>query len=235
MTVEHHHHHKDDDTLIAQWGRKFLDAAKTPPSRTTWLVLVCLVLGGTLIGAWFYFTAAATAASSTLWTKLDLTDSDDLAAFAHDQPTTVQGRYALVRVARRDMQDVALLGGANADREKAAKEIDDARANYQKLVEEAGDTPALMQESLMGAAKSNEALGDLDKAKKYYDQLAHDYPNTALGRQAQQRSKALDDPEVKKQIQTLADELRRSSKSVLTRPQARARGFVKPRACAWGW
>ena len=207
MTVEHHHHHKEDDTLIAKSYRKFVEAAKTPPSRTTWLILVCLLLAGTLIGVWFYFTATASAASSALWTQLDLTHGDNLTAFAHEQPTTVQGRYALARTARASMQEVALLGGANVDRDKAAKDIDDARAIYQKLVQEAGDTPSLMQETLMGAAKSNETLGDLDKAKQYYSQLARDYPKTALGQQAEQRVKDLDDPDLKDQIQTLAAEL----------------------------
>ncbi len=171
-------------------------------------MLVCLVLAFTLIGVWFYFTATATAASSTLWTKLDLTGGADLQKFAQESnhQNTVQGRWAEVRAARLDMQDVALLGGSNAERDKAATEIEGARAIYQKLVQEAGDTPSLMQESLMGLAKSNEILGDLGKAKQYYDQLARDYPKTALGQQAQQRSKALDDPDVKDQIQTLAAE-----------------------------
>ena len=73
-------------------------------------------------------------------------------------------------------------------------------------MQEAGDTPSLMQESLMGLAKSNEILGDLGKAKQYYDQLARDYPKSAFGQEAQERSKALDDPDKKDQIQTLAAE-----------------------------
>lgn len=208
MTVEHHHKHKDDETLLERSLRKAADFAKTPPSRTTWLVLVCLVLAGTLIGVWFYFTAAAAASSSSLWTGLDLTPRADLQKFAQEpnHQNTVQGRWADVRAARLDMQDVALLGGSNSDRDKATTEIKSARDIYQKLVQEAGDTPPLMQESLMGSAKSNEILGDLDKAKQYYDQLARDYPKSALGQDAQQRSKALDDPETMGQIQTLAAE-----------------------------
>ncbi len=208
MTVEHKHKHKDDETLLDRSLRKAAEFAKTPPSRTTWIVLVCLVLVGTLIGVWFYFTATAAASSSTLWTGLDLTPRADLQKFAQEanHQNTVQGRWAEARAARLDMQDVALLGGTNADRDKAAKEIEDARSIYQKLVQEAGDTPPLMQESLMGLAKSNEILGDLDKAKQYYDQLSRDYPKSALGQDAQKRSKALEDPAVKEQIQTLAAE-----------------------------
>jgi len=208
MTVEHHHKHKDDETLLERSLRKAADFAKTPPSRTTWLVLVCLALAGTLIGVWFYFTATAAASSSTLWTGLDLTGRADLQKFAQEanHQNTVQGRWAQVRAARLDMQDVSLLGGSNSDRDRATTEIEEARSIYQKLVQEAGDTPPLMQESLMGLAKSNEIRGDLDKAKQYYDQLARDYPKTVLGQEAQERSKALDDPDVKDQVQTLAAE-----------------------------
>jgi hypothetical protein len=203
MTVEHHH--KTNDSLLTQSLNKVVEFAKTPPSRTTWLVLICLLLAATLVGVWFYFTGTAAAASSALWTKLDLSAGDDLQKFAHDQENTVQGRYARLMAARRDMQAVAQLG--NLDREEAARKIEDARAIYQKLEQEAGDTPALMQESLMGAAKTNEILGDLDKARHYYDRLANEYPKTALGQEAKDRRAALDDPDTKEQIQTLAAEL----------------------------
>lgn len=205
MPVEHHH--KTNEGLLTHSLNRAVEFAKTPPSRTTWLVLVCLLLAGTLVGVWFYFTGTATASSSALWTKLDLSTGDDLTKFAHDQENSVQGRYARILAARKDMQDVALLGGPNVEREEAARKIEDARAIYQKLADEAGDTPALMQESLMGAAKTNEILGDLDKARHYYDRLANEHPKTALGQEAKDRRAALDDPDTKDQVQTLAAEL----------------------------
>jgi arsenate reductase-like glutaredoxin family protein len=202
MTVEHH---KAEETLIARSMKSVADVVKTPPSRTTWLVVVAVLLVGVLIGAWFFFTASATSASSALWIKLDQTPGDDLMKFAHspNSERTVQARFALAKAARLDMQSVAYLG-SNADRKEAVAKIEEARSTYQKLVEESGDTPALMQESLMGAAKTNEILNDLAKAKRYYERLAHDYPNTVFGKEAADRVKALSDDEEKKAVEALS-------------------------------
>ncbi len=209
MTVEHH---KGDETLIARSMKSVADVVKTPPSRTTWLVVVACLLVAVLIGAWLIFNASATASSSALWLKLDQTPSDDLAKFAHNANNehSVQARFALARGARLDMQNVAYLG-SNADRSVAVKKIEEARSTYQKLVEESGDTPALMQESLMGAAKTNEILGDLVKAKQYYDRLAHDYPNSVFGKEAADRIKVLNEDEGKKAIESLTNQFATSN------------------------
>jgi arsenate reductase-like glutaredoxin family protein len=202
MTVEHH---KADETLITRSMKSVADAVKTPPSRTTWLVVVAVLLIGVLIGAWFLFTASATSSSSALWLKLDQTSGDDLVKFAHspNSERTVQARFALAKAARLEMQNVAYLG-SNIDRKDAVQKIEDARSTYQKLVEESGDTPALMQESLMGAAKTNEILNDLAKAKRYYERLAHDYPNSVFGKEAADRIKVLSDEEGEKDVESLS-------------------------------
>jgi hypothetical protein len=209
MTVEHH---KGEDTLIARSMKSVADVVKTPPSRTTWLVVVAVLLIGVLLGAWLLFNASATASSSALWVKLDQTPNDDLVKFAHNASNerTVQARFALAKAARLDMQNVAYLG-SHADRSVAVKKIEEARSTYQKLVEESGDTPALMQESLMGAAKTNEILNDLPKAKQYYDRLAHDYPNSVFGKEAAKRIKVLSDDEGKKDIDALANQFATSN------------------------
>jgi Tetratricopeptide repeat len=209
MTVEHH---KGEETLIARSMKSVADVVKTPPSRTTWIVVVAVILLGVLIGAWLLFNASATASSSALWVKLDQTPSDDLVKFAHNanNERTIQARFALAKAARLDMQNVALLG-SNAVRSEAVKKIEEARSTYQKLVEESGDTPALMQESLMGAAKTNEILGDLVKSKQYYERLAHDYPNSVFGKEAAERIKVLNDSEGKKDIDALANQFATSN------------------------
>ena len=202
MTVEHH---KGEETLIARSMKSVADVVKTPPSRTAWLVIVAVLLVGVLIGAWFLFTASATTSSSALWIKLDQTPSDDLVKFAHNanNERSVQARFALAKAARLDMQNVASLG-SNTDRKEAVAKIEEARSTYQKLVEESGDTPALMQESLMGAAKTNEILNDLPKAKRYYERLAHDYPNSVFGKEAADRIKVLSDDEGRKDVEALS-------------------------------
>jgi hypothetical protein len=202
MTVEHH---KGDETLITRSMKSVADVVKTPPSPATWLVVVAVLLIGVLIGAWFFFNASATAASSALWIKLDQTSGDDLAKFAQSPNSahTVQARFALAKAARNEMQNVAYLGSVT-ERTDAVQKIQHARETYQKLVEESGDTPPLMQESLMGAAKTNEILNDLPKAKRYYERLAHDYPKSVFGKEAADRIKVLSDDEGKQDVESLS-------------------------------
>jgi hypothetical protein len=212
MTVEHH---KEDETLIAKSLKSFLEAAKAPPSRTTWMVLIGALLVAVLIGSWLFFTSTAAASSSALWLKLNQTPPADLTKFAQEsgQQGTIQARFATAMNARRDMTWVADLGSefppdaeGRTPRDKAIQHITSARDAYQKLAQESGGVDALLQESLMGAGTANEILGDPDKAKEQYKRLATEFPNTALGKEAAERVKALDDESSKKEIKTLAAE-----------------------------
>ncbi len=199
-------HHKDEESLLARWYKDFLTAVKQPPSKSTWLLLVVVLLAAVLIGSWFWFTSSSNASSSELWLKKFQTPPTpaDLEKFAEDpsQKASVQARFALVESARRRMAAVADLG--SDARAKAAPEITKAKDIYEELVRDSGDTPALMQESLFGAAKANEALGDLAKARQFYAQLAKDYKDTVLGREADARIKALDEDAAKKDMQALS-------------------------------
>ena len=206
MTVEHR---KEEENLLTRSYKRFVQAVKKPPSRATWLTLIVLALLAVLVGSWFWFTSSAGAANSELWLKQyeTPTTTADLERFADDpnQQGAVQGRFARAEAARQLMQSVSLLGAGNV-----APQIDQARAGlekardaYEKLVRESGDTPALMQESLLGAARANETLGDLGKAKDFYARLAKDYPNTAPGREADARARDLDDEKAKKDMEKL--------------------------------
>ena len=208
MTVEHHH--KEDESLLAEWWKGFLKAVQTPPSRSTWLILVVVLLGAALVGSWFWFTSSANATNSELWVKKYETPptTADLERFAEDpnQQGSVQARFALAEAARRQMRAVADLGSIS--RAQAGPQIQKARDAYEKLVRESGDVPALMQESLMGAAKANKMLGDPDKAHQFYERLAKESPPSPLTREAEARLKALDDPNTKKEIDALAAEFK---------------------------
>jgi hypothetical protein len=207
MTVEHHH---KDEPLITKWGKEFLAAVKTPPSRTTWIVLIVIVLAAVLVGSWFYFTSAATASSSGLWLKKNQTPpvAAELDRFAQDPSNqgSVQARFAQAEAAGLRMRNAVALLGSLTDRQAAVADIVKARDAFDKLARESGDVPALAQRSLMGAANANETLGDLGRAKQLYEQLARDYPNTALGDEAAARVKALGDENTQKEMATLASE-----------------------------
>ena len=81
------------------------------------------------------------------------------------------------------MRSIDRLESINAeDVNQARAEIQKARDLYENVARESGDMPALMQESLLGAGKANETLGDLGKAHQFYARLAKDYPNTRRAR-----------------------------------------------------
>ena len=69
----------------------------------------------------------------------------------------------------------------------ALSNVKKARDLYVKLIDESSDAPTLAQEALMGAAKGSETLGDLDQAKKYYERLTKDHPQSVYGKDAAKR------------------------------------------------
>jgi hypothetical protein len=211
MTVEHHH---KDEALIVRSYKSVLQSVKKVPPRAAWLIAVVVLLVAVLVGSWFYFTTSATAAASAVWLSwwenAQTSSPADLDKFAKDaaHQGTIQARFARAEAADRRMQEaVPHLGAPTpADRAEAVAQINEARTAYEDLVKESGDAPALMQQCLMGAAKANEVLGDLDKAKQFYQQLAHDHAATALGKEAEARVKALDDDNAKATMAALAHE-----------------------------
>ncbi len=201
-------HHKEEESPIARSFKSFVAAVKKPPSRGTWLLLVVGLLVAVLVGSWFWFTSSAGAASSERWLKKWQTPEtvDALERFAEDpnEKGSLEARFALLQAAELRMQQINQIGSSDPSQdEEARKNVETARAAYEKLVLESGDNPALMRQSLVGAAKANEVLGHLDAAKKYYQQLARDYPNTALGGAAEPRAKALDDKDERAVIEAV--------------------------------
>jgi hypothetical protein len=200
-------HPKEEKSLLTRSFHRFLQAVKKPPSRTTWLVLVVLVLVAVLVGSWFWFIYNGNAASSELWREYAETPRtpSDLERFGND-PThkgSVQARYALADAAGLLMRSTEKLGDlTQADQARA--DVTKARDIYEGLMRDSGDVPDLMQKSLLGAAKANEVLGDLGKAKAEYQQLAKDYKDTTPGQIADARIKALDDANAKAAMDAIA-------------------------------
>jgi hypothetical protein len=209
MAVQHHH--KADETLIARSFKSVMQAVKKPPSRTTWLILIVALLVVVLAGSWFYFTSSATASSSSLWLDwMQKSESGSPAALEKvgqdsGQQSSLQARFAQAEAADRRMQDAVAQLGSVIERIAAVKEIETARDTYERLVRESGDNDALLEQSLMGAAKANETLGDVGKAKQFYQQLAQ-HSKSVLAREAEARANALKDENTKKEIESLAGE-----------------------------
>jgi len=84
-------------------------------------------------------------------------------------------------------------------------QVKQARQLYADLAQECTDDPILAPQTLMGAAKAEEALagipkaddaseslGSLDKALEYYRRLTKNYPNSFLAKAAQERVDSLE-------------------------------------------
>jgi len=84
------------------------------------------------------------------------------------------------------------------DREKAKVLLEQAKINY-RIVEAAADSDQLLEKrAWFGLAQIHESLADLVKAKDYYEKIVISSADSALGKEAQRRIDALDNPAVEK-------------------------------------
>jgi hypothetical protein len=163
---------------------------------TVAIVAVALVV--TMVYTWLYFANQSKTADSERWAELDRlitanaysVTPDELQRFADDKKNagTPQARLARFELARYWMQSDRELASPSRDRKAdALSNVKKARDLYVKLIDESSDAPTLAQEALMGAAKGSETLGDLDQAKKYYERLTKDHPQSVYGKDAAKR------------------------------------------------
>jgi tetratricopeptide (TPR) repeat protein len=160
---------------------------------TLGVVGVALVI--TMVYLWIYFANQSKTADSDRWAELNRIISanawtaspDELKRFADDKKNagTPQARLARFELARYWMQSDRDLASLSRDRrDEALRNVKEARNLYVKLIDESGDAPALAQEALMGAANGSETIGEIDQAKKHYEKLAKDYPQSVYGKHA---------------------------------------------------
>ncbi len=177
-------------------------------------LVVALVVGVAV--AWWVYSSVNADNRSKLWLKVDdlasLKDmpaedkadpqkqvkfvKDNMEKLARENPGTMQARVARLEEARllllNGMERIAL---ADPD---AAENVRQAGKLYADLAKESADFPAAQQEALLGAAKANEGVGDLEAARKFYQQLADAKPESKVTELAKAGLKNLDDPEVQK-------------------------------------
>lgn len=83
------------------------------------------------------------------------------------------------------------------DRDSAKLSIDEAITGFEKALAQAGNYELIRQRSTWGLAQAYESKKDLDNAKKYYQQVIADWPETKMAEQAKRRIDSLDDPSTK--------------------------------------
>jgi tetratricopeptide (TPR) repeat protein len=193
------------NTLAKTLGQT-LQGLKEGPSRTTVVVLVLIALAAVLIFTWRYFSSASQEADSALWYKWDnLAAPDQLEGFLKNKEAeeTIQGRLSRFLAARRALHEGLLALGQKDRRDQAQTNLKQAAELYSKLATEPAKVPSLTEEALLGAAQAFEALGDYDKARDLYGQLADKYKDTLQGQSAQRQLDRLNNPANQSALQDL--------------------------------
>jgi biopolymer transport protein ExbB/TolQ len=187
-----------------------LQGMKEGPSRGTILTLAAVAVVLILILTWRYFATSAEESDSARWLRWDkLSSPEELKAFADDKEVQghMQGRLARLEEARRNLHDgLRDIGGPGAARTQALENIKRSAELFDKLVEECSDRPLLHQQALMGAAKAHESLGEDEPAHKYYQQLSQKYASSALGKEAGEQIKRLEEARQNGDLKALREE-----------------------------
>jgi len=201
---------------LAKGFKEAYEGLKKGPSRGTIITLAVAVSLVLIVVLFRYFWLSSVTSESERWTLIDevvfpeqfksVSENDKL-------KDTNQARVLSFMEARRKLaQGVRDMGSADTGtRKRARKSVDEARQIYAELKAKASSlSPQLHQEAIWGEAKAYEVLGsanDLAEARKLYEKLQKDYPTSALGKDARRQIERLDDPDTKKDLQAIANEL----------------------------
>ena len=174
-----------NETVLAHQLKGALEGIKHGPSRNTVYVIVG-VAAVLLIGGLFrYFYLSSQSVTSERWVKFDEVvfpqQLDELTQDAgfKDSP---QGRLLQFKQARQKLaQGLSNLGATPVE---GKEDIVKGTELYEFLASSVGRIPLLHQEALWGSAKGNEALGNFEKARSFYESLVKEYSTSALGKDA---------------------------------------------------
>jgi len=189
---------------LAAGIERFVKGVKEGPSKNavmwTTLAIAGVALVVIMFYTWVFFSRQSKVLDSERWDKLEELNAanawsvkeDDFDKFAKekDNAGTPQARLARFELARYEIQKTRELASP-LGRKEALESVKKARDLYKQLIDESNDVPPLAQEAIMGAAKGSEALGDMDQAKTYYERLFKEYPQSVLGKQADEQLKRL--------------------------------------------
>lgn len=179
-------HRKELQTnYLADHLGRWLQGLKAGPKSSTVVIWMAVLVIAALVAGWWFWSKASAKDRSALWLKLDeATNAEELAKLAKDNRGTIPAQVA------RSWEDRTLFQQGVQDlyspqnRAEALEKLKKAQEMADKLAAECKELPILTQEALMTAAQAHESVGELDKAKAFYDKLVKLYPNSALGKQA---------------------------------------------------
>lgn len=188
--------HELQTNVLADYLGKHLQRIQ-PYSKHISLGVMLIVVA---ILAGLYFSNKRAAEMGAGW-------SDFLAAFAATDPDALEevanlhdGSTAGIwaRLSAGEIKVAMGTGQLFTDRDEAEKSLKAAREHFDAVVKEAGGQPQLVERARFGLAQVYESLSDIEKAQKYYDEVAKTSPDSTLGQLAKQRFERLSDKSVQR-------------------------------------
>jgi len=215
-------HRKELQTnVLADRLGRFLRNAKEGPSRQVLVIWGAVLLAAAIGLGWWYFSRHSEQENSAENRDLqEATTRDDYKKIADAHPNTPAGRMARLQLARMSLREglEQLYSGLSDDRAKARSRLEEARDSYRQLATDFKDAPIIVQQCLMGEAKAQESLGDLDDALAGYQRLANEYPDSALGKEAKERVAFLENADNRAQLEKFNAEMKRLAEAAPPTP-----------------
>ena len=180
--------HELQTNVLADWLAQKIEIVK-PYGR---LIVGAMGVLFVLAGVWSYMANRQFLQEAVAWQEfyaaVERQNESQLLEVAQRYDGTEAGLWASYRLA-----DMTYNQGARElfdDRKEANELLLTAQSKYEDVVSQA-KKPFLKQRAIFGLAQSLEARNDLKNAKRWYDELAESWPDSALGNHASQAAQRL--------------------------------------------
>lgn len=196
----------ETNVLADQLGRA-MEGLKQPPPRSLLVYLGLAIAAVVLVVAFRWFYRTSLSAESQRWLQVDsavFTEQLDTLLEEKDLKGSLQGSTVRLKEARLKLAQGLRDLGANPA--LAHESLDAAGKLYEELLKSklVSRVELLEQEALSGAARVNEAVGEIDQAITYYKRLKDTFPRSALGQDAAKQLDRLESDAGRKRAAELA-------------------------------
>jgi len=175
-----------ESTVLGTQLERAYEGLRQGPSRATLIYLFgfIVVLGLGFLARYLWHSSQEN--DSRRWLVLDsavFPSQLDAVTENKELQGSTQARLARLQEARVKLNEGLQNLGWDKD---APQKVKEGTELFEQLVNESRllSPPLLRQEVLWSAAKGNEALNNLDRARELYERLVREYPDKALGKDA---------------------------------------------------